>query len=645
MRFAHFFALLSLGVGVGFYFGRWSGSEGHGDVKGARPGREAKAIENWLASAGDSAGRDRDSAPQGVGLGPLNKVEVLKCIDFLHSGTLSGGESSRAWADLWERLRVSDLPALAAALNEGNARGENRALATVMAVWAEEDPVKAWSFAEAMEPARTRRDAMFWVLGTWAREDHAAALMKAGEIKDDLLRYQLTSRVIGTVAQKDPALALEIALQGGDSGKPAIVGGIFREWLRKDPVAARAAASRLDGPMARTASDIIVEGLSRSDPQAAWDYVQGLPRDTGRNSVGNLQTRVIELWAQSDPSSAIAAGLSIPDLAKRDHAIASAVQAWSDSDFDAALNYAVTALEPGLKGRVLQGLARRENVRHEAVFNALLEHSPTTPLFKDSVAILMGRWASTDPQAAAMAALSLSPRDGLSWAVGAVAEEWAASATDRQRVLDWTARLPEGPVRDTALREAFERWAAQDPAAAQRLLSAAGATSNEKAIEGLLEGWTRANPGDAARWALSLPENLCPDNAVRNAVRSWARSSPTAAAPFVESVPMGLRPNATEALVEIWSSRDPEAAAGWVKSQPAGPAKDAGISAVVEVIAQDDPETALAWARSMMNEKARLDCTEDILQSWLSDDPARAKAWIAAAQIPEPLRMKLSKEK
>jgi hypothetical protein len=46
----------------------------------------------------------------------------------------------------------------------------------------------------------------------------------------------------------------------------------------------------------------------------------------------------------------------------------------------------------------------------------------------------------------------------------------------------------------------------------------------------------------------------------------------------------------------------------------------------------------------MADEEARLDCTEEILQLWLTDDPARAKAWIAAAQIPEALRIKLSKE-
>jgi hypothetical protein len=283
-------------------------------------------------------------------------------------------------------------------------------------------------------------------------------------------------------------------------------------------------------------------------------------------------------------------------------------------------------------------------VPHEAVFAALLEHSPTSTVFEDSVTMLMERWARTDPQAAASAALRLTPRDGLSGAVAAVAGEWSTSSADRQQVLNWAASLPEGDVRDAALKEAFERWGARDPAAAQQLLSAAGAEGNAQAIEGFIEGWSRANPADAARWALSLPENLRPRNAVRDAVRSWARSSPSEAAPFVESIPGSLRPEATEAFVEVWSSRDPEAAAGWVKSQPAGPAKDEGISAIVEVIADDDPETALAWTRSIADEEARLDCTEDILQSWLNDDPASAKVWMATAKIPESLRMKLSKE-
>ena len=644
MRSAYFAASLTLGISIGFLLGRLSVVEGDGDTATAAHSPTKASTGDGAADLTNASERERTASGQDSGCQPMSEAEVIEGVQNLQAGTLSGAESSRAWAELWDRLRVSDLPSLAASLGATSTDGEDRALATVLAVWTEVDPQQAWAFAQSMEPAPRRRNAIFWVLGTWARADHAAALAKVVEVKDEVFRQQVRSRILATLAQKDPALAFEIAIQDGGSGAPSIVGSILRQWVRKDPVAARAAASRLQGRMAQEASSSVVEELSKLDPRAAWDYVQGLPPHTEPHSFKNLQSRVIELWAQSDPSSAIAAASTIPDLAKRDDAMISAVYTWSSSDFDAALSYAVTGLEPGVQARILQRLAQSENAPHEAVFAALIEHSPTSGVFKDSVTMLMERWARTDPQAAATATSRLTPRDGLPGAVAAVADEWATSPTDRQQLLNWAATLPEGEVRDAALKEAFERWGARDPAAAQQLLSAAGAATNKQAIEGFLEGWNRASPGDAARWALLLPENLRPDDAMRDAIRSWARSSPTDAAPFLESMPASIRPEVTMAFVEMWSSRDPEAAASWVKSQPAGPAKDAGISTIVEVIADDDPETALAWTRSMANEEARLDCTEEILQSWLTDDPARAKAWIAAAQIPEALRIKLSKE-
>lgn len=633
-----FLLTLFVGAALGFLLGRSIITQQAGspaDVhSGTVTGNESAIIATKDAPKSVSTSID---GPQ-----PLSLQQLKEGFDNLKSGDLTGAEAAAAWTRLRESLLVSDLPALASHLLVSGGGDKSRLLTEVLNAWAEKDPRSALNFAQSAKPMTLRAQAMHSVLQTAGRSDYTTALALAEGINDRILLSRMRSAALTTLAQRDPAKAFAIARGKAEPNNPSLIMSVLKEWAAQDPLVAQQAAAQLTGREGYYARQTIVDTLAQQDPQAAWEYAKSLIAQDSVNTSPDMLRQVVKVWAQSDPAKAIEAASTIQDISKRQYALTDAVVTWATSDLKAAMEYSINVADEGARGNILYGLTQNEYVDPSIVFDALLDHAPAETLSR-SVPEVMERWARSNPRQAAAALLRLPAGNILSSSAESVAREWVVSSpAEHHQILNWAGSLPEGSARDGALKEIFSTLGAQDPAMASQLINLSSASNKTEVLEGLIQGWSRKSPAEAARYALSNPAMSENTSAIRDIIRTWSRSSPTEAAAFIQSSPEDMGPFLAEALVDSWAATDLRSAAAWVKSQPVGPSRDAGISAILENIRSADPEKALEWAQSISDEEKRSDFSESILRSWHRDDPFGAKAWLANPQIPQELRNKFA---
>lgn len=186
------------------------------------------------------------------------------------------------------------------------------------------------------------------------------------------------------------------------------------------------------------------------------------------------------------------------------------------------------------------------------------------------VDILLNRWSSADPTAAA---------------------NWVASLAEEQQ--------------SDAYAMVLAVWAADDPAGASAWVTdfPPGKT-RQQAIPTLAESWAGINPQEAVSWTLSLPESSEKNQALDQSVRVWALNEPDTLSTWIQSQPTGadadhLRSVAAvviaenhplkgatlaiaiadpsikqDAVVDVlrqWQKKDDKAANAWIKQQALDP--------------------------------------------------------------------------
>lgn len=631
-----------IGLAAGFLAGR---SLSPAPAQSASPARVEERVTIISGGRESSPGTPSQALEPKTGKPePLTMQGLRAELAALESGGMFGISSMRKWADLQERLKVSDIAALAAEMcAAASPQGRETGLHIVLSTYAETDPQAAWNLALSVKQPTMRQSAIMAVVSAIAQKDPAGAIAMANSIPDQQLKRQIRSMAIGGLAQKDPQRALALATESGNAQDGDYsLSMIFHQWARKDPEGARAAVSRLSGKQAEQARMALVSALAQQDPQAAWTYASGLPASSG-NTYSDPRVQVIQNWAQNDPQAALKAALTIGESSQRGMAVATAVNAWAGSDFPAALKYAVSVDDPGTRGQILQNLSRNPNANRKELLAAVMDHVPPGDNFQQAVSGILTSWAQENPAEAAVAAMELPPGRAFSNVASQIASQWISSASNKQDVFDWARNLPEGEARDNSLRSVFSAWSRQDPRAAMRALSDLAPAERKNAVQAVASGWSQTAPEAVLQWSSSLTDASERTDVVRAALSQWAGSSPESAAKFVERMPEAERSGPMESVVGNWAARDTASAAAWLDRQPAGPSKDAALRTLSRKIAQEDPEAALTWARGISNEKDRLRQTESIARDWLRQDPNSARSWISTSTLPEETRKRLLK--
>ena len=640
-------ALLSglFGAGAGFYFGRTSAATAAPHpVTATEEQVEVTATGQEIVPGQPNQNLDpkKENAKK---LEPLTAASLRAELASLETGGFSGMNSMRKYADLQERLKASNLPAIAAEMCSAPAtNGRETGLFLVLGAYSESDPQGAWNLAISIKQQGMRQNAVMAVISSIAGNDPTKALALADSLTEPQLKMQVRSMAISNLAQKDPqrALALLTASPGNREVDSSLF-MIFNQWGRKDPEAAKAAVARLSGRQAEQARQALVSTLAQQDPQAAWTYASSLPPSGSGNPYGDPRVQVIQNWAQSDPQAALKTALTIGENSQRNQAVATAINAWAGTDFPAALNYAVSVADPGMRGNILQNLSQNPNADRKQLLQAVMEHMPPGDAYQSAISGVFSSWARENPTAAAAAAMQLPAGRTFSNVAGQIASQWMVSATNKQEVFYWVKNLPAGEARANSLRQVFSTWSNDDPQSAARALAGLTAEDRKSGVQAIASGWGRTSPDAALKWSSSLTDPAERNDAIRSVVSQWANEAPEAAAKYVVAMPESERGASMEMVVNSWASKDSESAAVWLDKQPAGTSKDGALRALSRKIAQEDPEAALTWVAGISDEKQRLQQTESIAREWIRQDPTTARSWIATSKLPEETRNKLLK--
>ena len=272
--------------------GGWAGYIlGRSSVSTSAPSAPAGAV---AVMPGPSFQNQDPEKPQK--LVPLTAATLRAELASLESSGGGRMNAMKKYADLQERLKASDLPAIAAEMCSGTSSGGlETGLFFVLGAYAESDPEGAWNLAIGIKQPGRRQNAVQAVISSIAAKDPNRALALADSLPEPQLKMQARMMAIANLAQKDPQRALVLVTASPDTGeRDSSLSMIFHQWGRKDPEGAKAAVARLSGRQAEQARQALVSALAGQDPQAAWTYASSLPASSSGNSYSDPRVQVIQ---------------------------------------------------------------------------------------------------------------------------------------------------------------------------------------------------------------------------------------------------------------------------------------------------------------------------------------------------------------
>ena len=166
----------------------------------------------------------------------------------------------------------------------------------------------------------------------------------------------------------------------------------------------------------------------------------------------------------------------------------------------------------------------------------------------------------------------------------------------------WADALPEGHVRNMAMRRVADRYVDDDPQA-------------------------------AAEWASQYPDNA---GVIAEVSETWASREPQAALEWLTTLPEGKGQHAgMQQAVREWTDEDPAAASEYLTTMPASQTKDAAIMGFTRRLAYEDPAAAIAWAETVSTNEGRTAALAIVGRNWARKDPQAAAEWAASSGLPE----------
>ncbi len=412
-------------------------------------------------------------------------------------------------------------------------------------------------------------------------------------------------------------------------------GARLREWAEADPEAALAYVRQLPAGADYTQGLLqVLEVFGRRDPDRALVLARELV------STGEQQAFYNSFFARlatEDPAAAAARLASLPPGDRRERALRAVAEGWSSTDLPAALAWA-GKLDAADRGPALEAvlavLAPADPLR---AIN-LAGQSLTGVAWERTVGAALRVLVQSDPQAAA-AMVSRLPLDG---ELGPVALEVARALAGRNaaEALAWVNRLSAGKVRDLALTNALDSWAAEDPIAAGRYIARLPAGPTQVAAA---TGWARrravTDPQEAATWSGMLNDDSARRPALAIIASVWAQHDPAAAARWAADTP-ALPAEALTGALSYWTLQDAGAAQDFVLHL-AGETQVRAAVYLAPTLAQRDPVAALTWSQSLPNAAAREAALAAAFARWLGNAPVAARTWVAAANLPPATKARL----
>ena len=368
--------------------------------------------------------------------------------------------------------------------------------------------------------------------------------------------------------------------------------------------------------------------LSLEQVKARLESLNGAPVTPESD---RMEQRLVERWAQLDPSSAATYAAQAVDAGAPVALLQAAMAVWAKSDPTAASAWAVT----------LTSLDLREN----------------------AVRQIYRTWSATDPVTAASNLPKLPQGSSQTIAARVIAENYAKN--NLSQALEWTKTL-SGAVRNNALQAVLGKWTQTDPQGAAKWIVQQSHDIQWSTVQRLASDWVRKDPSTALAYGASLSGSSIGSKLglgpiqrrfMESALNTLISSDPRAAATWL-GTPLGssyfndtapsvagrwasfsppealawsmqiqdtkTRNSAIASLSSSWTRNDPAGTARWIQTLGNGSVRDTALSSYARTLSPYDPALAAQWASSINDPKTRNSTLQTVIKNWSRYDPVGA---------------------
>lgn len=394
--------------------------------------------------------------------------------------------------------------------------------------------------------------------------------------------------------------------------------------------------------------------LKAEDMAGAVNEAMRLPLTHRNMALGVLFAR----WAELDPASAVQYAQLLPKSANAGFLRRTALNAWAEQNFDAALAWA-KSLEKGEArndsiAAVAGQLAKRDpnaalqliaenfagrdaSAAYDSVFSAWAEtdfagaYSAAQGLADPgmrtrAMRAALGQKVETDPRLV-IESIRNAKLSELRWDLGNRAmSRWAERDLNAAR--DYALALPAGELRDQQLQTVAREMARRDPRAGlEWLRNLPEDSSRDEALQGLFSSWAGSDSKAALEAARELPEGRLRDNALAQMAQNLVDTDIKTTLAILKELPTGgPSENAQQQIAWRWARVDPKGAAEWF-AENAGENNRWVLSQVMSEWSRNDPEAALQWTSSLPDSRQNKgELIGNVLSNLVRNSPAEAVA-------------------
>jgi hypothetical protein len=474
-----------------------------------------------------------------------------RTLDWIGSLGLDRRAAQTVGLALFEALGPSaeHLDAILRALPTLDAR---RFRVEALGAWAEVAPERAFQEASALADWSSRFNAVARVASVWAKSDLDGALVEADLLPDDAFGRAFRTALVRHLGEVDPA-AMVAYVNGSQLRRNELTGVVGEQLGLMDPEEAIKWAEQLQGDLSRYSRQVAVRNWTRTDPLAAFAYVEALPLGDERLE---MLYEVARGYGRQNPDGALtwvrALTAAPPDL------LGSVIAGIAEVDTARALDLAFGTDVPG---STAMGLSRGRMSMINSVANyVMLNHAMPVPELLDRV-------------------LGLSNRNEVNNALNFVTRQWLSE--DPDQAFEWiatTQRLP--PNEAQFLISSFAR---SDPARAASYTARVRPELRDLWIASVAQNYARLDPSAAVTWLRQYRDKPSYAPALAAIVMRVAELDISQAASLFADVPTSdaNAAGAAEALGTQWAARNLTEARLWAARLPEGPIRDAALGGVV----------------------------------------------------------------
>lgn len=328
------------------------------------------------------------------------------------------------------------------------------------------------------------------------------------------------------------------------------------------------------------------ESIQHSAPREAMELLRNLGANNPQHFTARAQN-ILQSWARNDPVAATEyfnAHSAMLDAGIASRAIA---RGWAQKDADAALAWADSFTDPALRGQTVRGVVHGMKEPEHAL-DVLLARSDLPGMYEEIYKVA-GRWAGTDPAAAAQWLQTVEAGEERVKLAQSIAQQWAL----RDPETAWTfAQRENAPLNaDMAywLAKSYATSGKQNDAFWQAAESA-DSRVDMSAKAGMLTEMYRRNPASAEAWLQK-----------QEARGDGAYAAVIALNVFTRDTNMVLdQPAAMAHTLSRYESRGQLTAAAAL-----GAPVDMAVWRLPQYWVMTDPNAAVQWSLSLRNETLR----------------------------------------